>query len=148
VGSQAVSNNNNDSDLDDLESEWGVSPEEVDLKKYRNKLRRVRELMELPVLEAKDDNNVALSVDPEPRRVKQVLPAPPKVITLFNCFMQEVRGTSKKAKKAKPLDIHHYPTSWLIMKWKSVVGVCKPWRQILICYSHHSIVTKIIPLSR
>jgi hypothetical protein len=107
--------NNNDEAVSwagDQLSEWGGSTEELDLKKYRAKIQRVRELMQLPVLEATDDGNVAISVDPEPRKVKQVLPAPPKVITLFDSFMQEVRGTSKKSKKSKPLDFHHFPSSF------------------------------------
>lgn len=118
-----------DEDEDDEEEvDEDENEEEKSLRKYRNKISRLREMLKLPVQESKEKVYNPKS-DTVPVKITPVLPASSEgTSNLFDQFVNDVNGKSTQKKKRQvPKEMGTFPTNYLPKSKFYEVEDC-PWK--------------------
>jgi hypothetical protein len=91
--------------VDDNNNEEEGEKKESDL--YKERVRKVREMLALPQIQPQASKDVCMSVETDRARVKHILPASKNFSSMFSNFLDEVKGVSKK--KGSPMDVGTFP---------------------------------------
>jgi hypothetical protein len=74
---------------------------------YKERVQKVRELMDLPDLLPQEGKDICMSVEEGATKVKQVLPAPKNFVNSLQGFLDEVKGVGRK--KGLPMEVGAFP---------------------------------------